>query len=386
MSSSNHNHHDVINVNENIKNTQPYPDYYFITMSTTTTTTTDHNSKDSKATHAQNNTSQPMNCSITTSARKSFDSPTIKAVSRGPFKKSHTCGSLFAKCSCYNETSEGRTPLLQTFSHPTSESYSNLRKISNPRITCQPTQIKPTPKRSSNPEITNNKEIALHKVTGGSRSIQNLSYLCHPEIPYPVPIHKKNSTRSDVNYHSQSVPKHFESKLNWSEPAQYISDYSGNFYHTINSFHHYLDSNNSAKYNPTSLVGPEELDDPAQKYFKESGIFGPMGNGVTTIRRNSGLSNDITSDPIGQIRKVSKTMCIESKRKNSGLPEDYEYLKAIVTQLKKELSDNEIKVGSLEKKLSCTKKQLRVKESEILKLHREIHKLKVSVTCFFFFG
>lgn len=266
---------------------------------------------------------------------------------RGVFKKSHTCGSLFAKCNCYNESKEGRTPLLQTFSHPVSESYTSIRKTSAPKIQSSAGAKHLVP---SNTPTTTSKKLTLP-----------LS-LNHPEIPIQnnsIAVSKTFSERR--NTYSRSVPKYFESQIQHPRYAGLINDYSNNFF-----------SNQTINGSGQNIA---LLDDQAQQYFKESGIFGPMGNGVATIRRNSILNEN----PIGQSGKVSKTMCIgESKRKNSGVPGDYEYIKSVVTQLKKELSDNEIKVGNLEKDLIQAQKELKSKESEVVKLQSEVHKLKVS--------
>lgn len=281
---------------------------------------------------------------ISDTARDLSTPPPKENEPREVFKKSHTCGSLFAKCNCYNESKEGRTPLLQTFSHPVSESYTSLRKTSALKIQLPASSKHLEPSNTSN---ISSKELPLS--------------LNHPEIPNSVnsiPVLKTSSER--LNKYSRSVPKYFESQIQHSCWSGLINN-SNNFF-----------SNQTINGNCENIG---LLDDQAQQYFKESGIFGPMGNGVATIRRNSGLNEN----SIGQTRKASKTMCItESKRKNSGVPGDYEYIKSVVTQLKKELSDNEIKVGNLEKELIQAKKELRFKESEVVKLQSEVHKLKVS--------
>lgn len=309
-------------------------------------------------------------------ARKNSEIPTTKgSMPLGVFKKSHTCGSLFAKCSCYNDKAEGRSPLLQTFSHPTAENYIIHKKSSNPLHYSTVSATKPTTKRLSNPELTHKQETGPRK--SSSRSTQNL-YLCHPEIPYPIPIPRKhlqpNYLGDKNNALSKSVPKHFESSCREvDENSQYISNYTENFHFSSNK----IGQSNIEYHKYNAIAYQEQLEDPAQKFFKESGIFGPMGNGVGAIRKNSGISAEVD---VEQIRKVSKTMCVDNLKKNSAVlvADDDEYLKTIISNLKKELSDNEIKVGTLEKDLIQAKKVLRAKESEVLKLQREVHKLKVS--------
>jgi hypothetical protein len=60
--------------------------------------------------------------------------------------------------------------------------------------------------------------------------------------------------------------------------------------------------------------------------------------------------------------------------------EDYEYLKGLVPQLKREAKDWEAKSDSLETEVLELRRKLRVREQEVMRLQREVHKLKVSAT------
>lgn len=104
----------------------------------------------------------------------------------------------------------------------------------------------------------------------------------------------------------------------------------------------------------------------ARKFLEEFGILGPMGNGVTAVRHKP------SQDPLEHlpIRKTTNS--------KSPLGEDYDYLKSVVSRLKEELSDLEIKYAAAQTELVQTHKQLECKESEVVKLQREVHKLKVS--------
>lgn len=96
---------------------------------------------------------------------------------RGSFKKSHTCGSLFVKCRCDNES------LFQTFTG------SPVKRSSNPVLADNRLQ-KAAAKRLSSPEINNLQDLrrsqcASAKSKAWSRGGGEL-YLGHPEIPFPV--------------------------------------------------------------------------------------------------------------------------------------------------------------------------------------------------------
>lgn len=102
----------------------------------------------------------------------------------------------------------------------------------------------------------------------------------------------------------------------------------------------------------------------AEKFFKEFGLFGPMGNDLS-FRKTSRTSLE---ENINQIRKNSK---MSSK-------EDYEHLKVVVARLKKDLTEMEMKYTAAQIELHEMKNLLSGKENEVLKLQREVHKLKVS--------
>ena len=131
------------------------------------------------------------------------------------------------------------------------------------------------------------------------------------------------------------------------------------------------------KYNALAYECSASKDEEAKKFLSDFGIFGPMGNGVTTVLRRSSR-NSIDGDVIQQIRKNSKNL-VDAKRRNSSAQEEHEYLKTVVARLKKELAEQDVKYGALQSELFETRKDLTCKESEVIKLQREIHKLKVSL-------
>ncbi|KAK4873539.1 hypothetical protein RN001_015568 [Aquatica leii] len=266
------------------------------------------------------------------------------------FKKSHTCGSLFAKCGCNNENDTKET-LLKIFSQQ------------RPKRSSNPSSLTTIPKNSetkrlSNPEISNSTQKQRYP-----KPLQQ-TYLNHPEIPYPVPlVHRENrENRKSKRFHQQinkfAYPEYLCNRFARSN-LEYLK-YTALSYQNLNG---------------------EVEEDPAQKYLKESGIIGPMGNGVSTIHQNAPSD----SDTLEQIRKNSKIMCAETRRKNSGVPDDYEYLKSAVVLLKQQLSDLEISYSNLHTQLLECRKEVHGKESEVIKLQREVHKLKSvlqQATCF----
>lgn len=245
---------------------------------------------------------------------------------RAFFKKSHTCGSLYAKCGCNNDS-----PFIQTYSTPSPEPPpSPSKRGSTPVIaTIYP---RSDTKRLSNPEI--NKTVIKANV-----------YLNHPEITFPIPVELPKA------------PNSLPTSIDLDEIKKSNLDYH--------------------KYNALVYESTGTKDQEAKKFLSDFGIFGPMGNGVaTTLRRSSKSSVD--GDVIQQIRKNSRNL-VDSKRRHSGAQEENDYMKTLVARLKKELSVLEVKYGTLQTELYDTRKELTCKDSEVVKLQREIHKLKVSL-------
>ncbi|KAF5297410.1 hypothetical protein FQR65_LT01341 [Abscondita terminalis] len=264
------------------------------------------------------------------------------------FKKSHTCGSLFAKCGCNNEN-DNKESLLKIFSQQ------RPKRSSNPSPLTTTIPKKSETKRLSNPEINN----PTHKQRF-PKPLLRTSYLNHPEIPYPIPLvnrDKRKSSNLQQQFHKYAYPEYLCNRFAQSN-LEYLK-YTALSYQNLNG----------------------EVEDPAQKYLKESGIIGPMGNEVSNIHQNS----QSDSDTLEQIRKNSKIMCAETRRKNSGAPDDYENLKSAVVLLKQQLNDLENSYSSLHTQLLESKKEVHCRESEVIKLQREVHKLKSvlqQATCF----
>lgn len=294
---------------------------------------------------------------------------TSEAASRILFKKSHTCGSLFAKCGCNNEN-EPRVPLLQTFSNPYP---TTTKRSSNPSI--PDIHAITESKRFSNPEIKVEKNLGSTspRTTKNSPVITSV-YHNHPEIPYPIVTVKvapeessnERNLNSDKLHHQKSVSFCYDPYFNENQAKAELLNKKSN-----------QDNLEYLKYTALAYEKQVEKTEKVEKIYKDFGVIGPMGNGVTSARRSSKNSSS-DSESVQQIRKNSKLMCLDTRgNKSTGIPEDYEYLKAIVPRLEKELSNLEIRYGGLQAELVQTKKELDCKETEVLRLQTEIHKLKV---------
>lgn len=269
--------------------------------------------------------------------------------SRAVFKKSHTCGSLFVKCGCNNENTDGQS-LFHTFSDP----YSSFpyKRSSNPSVSAVYT--KSINKRLSNPEISNTQFLEKRATGYSNRPKSEDHFLQHPEIPYPIP--KEACDRSVPS--SRKSSNHKEN-----------TDYSPELYCRRSNLDYH-------KCTVLAYENSRQDLEEAQKILREFGILDSMGNGVP-LRQNSKPAQENITTAKQQARRSFKNLNNEFSGKNKS-GEDNEYLISVITKLKTELSELEIKYGSLHSELVQTQKQLDNKESEVLRLQREIHKLKVS--------
>ncbi|XP_022918268.1 cGMP-dependent protein kinase, isozyme 1 [Onthophagus taurus] len=241
-------------------------------------------------------------------------------------KKAHTCGSLFAKCNCNNNVQ--CTPPL---SIPKSSS------ISTPFAANKDTDSRVVPKRLSNPETSEETKKPNRKCHKPYKA----ESLQHPDIPYPIEREKVRS----ISFSQQDKPdiskKSIQANLN---------------YH---------------KYTALAYGSPDSSDQ-ARKFLEDFGIFGPMGNGIAPLRKNSKVSStELDQD----VKRGSKVMCLENQQRKKS-PESAangqhccENFRNAVSRLERELSDTRIE-------LQQVRSTMQAKESEVLKLQRENHKLK----------
>lgn len=184
--------------------------------------------------------------------------------------------------------------------------------------------------------------------TSPSTLIKANVFLNHPEITFPIPVEV-----SQEDYQNHTLPAHLYPEIK-----------------------HKLDYHKA-----TALAYEKDNKDQrnkaeAEKFFKEFGLFGPMGNGLN-FRRSSRASLE---EHIGQIRKNSNTLLpkLNNKKMSNVCVEDYEHLKVVVARLKKDFTELEMKYTAAQIELHEMKNLLSGKENEVLKLQREVHKLKVS--------
>ncbi|KRT86120.1 hypothetical protein AMK59_2524, partial [Oryctes borbonicus] len=269
-----------------------------------------------------------------------------------PLKKGHICGSLFAKCGCSNETN--CTPLLQTFSHPTiaKETETPRKRSSNPSIPSNynNNSSRTFPKRLSNPEINEQSEIAGQKT---SKSVIRPINGClkHPDIPYPIEI-PRESRSCDVKPQRRSVSFSNNQVIDRAALADKRKEEENLKYH---------------KYTALSY-GNFDTTNPAHKFFKEFGIFGPMGGELSSIiRKSSNISSGNDGNNCQSGKTSPKIMCGDSnRRKESHQQEDHEYVKIKVMKLERDLSEAKRQIEHL-------RNELTVSETEVLKLQRENH-------------
>ncbi|XP_076264769.1 protein kinase, cGMP-dependent at 21D isoform X2 [Rhynchophorus ferrugineus] len=256
-------------------------------------------------------------------------------------QSNHQCGSFFAKCNCKTDPKPAAPKRSNSIPVPC-DSHADKR-LSSPEI-----EISEITSRQPN--------VCLKPKSPGTSSPSSLIkanvFLNHPEITFPIPV---ELPEGDYN---KSFPLHL-----YPEIKNKLD------YHKATALAYESQKNNAANENQTR-------EEAAEKFLKEFGLFGPMGNEiVTNFRRKSRNSSE--DNALTQIRNNSKTIEFKSNKKpsNSSM-EDHEHLKIIVTRLKKDLSDMEMKYTASQVELHETKTMLCLKEDEVLKLQREVHQLK----------
>lgn len=181
----------------------------------------------------------------------------------------------------------------------------------------------------------------------GSNVVKTNVYLEHPEISFPIPVELPAECCDKCSHLSRSPPPNLHPEL------KNKLDYH--------------------KYTALTYEGQSvQKQDEAQKFLQDFGILQPtpMGNGVSSIRKSS-----VDGEVIQKIQRTSKH--IEIKRQSIADHEDYEYLKSIVAKLKFEILELEGKYEATHTELVDVKTHLNNKEAQVLKLQREVHKLKV---------
>ncbi|XP_021934867.1 cGMP-dependent protein kinase, isozyme 1 isoform X2 [Zootermopsis nevadensis] len=123
----------------------------------------------------------------------------------------------------------------------------------------------------------------------------------------------------------------------------------------------------------------EDEEELLREYHKQQQRY-LMGNGVSTGPCATSSSNtavtasNVRSAGDGQTKKNFHVGSSNVFRVSQ--PEEYGYLKGLVPQLKREAKDWEAKSDSLEAEVFGLRRELRMREQEVIRLQREVHKLK----------
>ena len=123
----------------------------------------------------------------------------------------------------------------------------------------------------------------------------------------------------------------------------------------------------------------EDEDTVLRDYHKQQQRF-LMGNGVSSGPCTATDDTAVTAGSLqyaenGHPQKASPGGYTNSFRILQ--PEDYDYLKGLVPQLKREARNWEAKSDSLETEVLELRRELKMREQEVVRLQREVHKLKV---------
>jgi hypothetical protein len=116
-------------------------------------------------------------------------------------------------------------------------------------------------------------------------------------------------------------------------------------------------------------------------YHKQQQRF-LMGNGgsvgpcAATSSNTAATAGSLQSAENGQTQRASPTGAPPVFRISR--PEDCDYLKGLVPQLRREAKDWEAKSDSLEAEVLELRRKLRIRDQEVMRLQREVHKLKAS--------
>lgn len=128
-------------------------------------------------------------------------------------------------------------------------------------------------------------------------------FLNHPEITFPIPVEV-----SQEDYRNNSFPAHL-----YPEIKNKLD------YHKATALAYEHQKDHKAQNRETE----------AEKFFKEFGLFGPMGNGLaTSLSRGSRTS--VEENTLKQIRKNSKTIDFKTRKMSNVSAEDYEHLKVFI--------------------------------------------------------
>jgi hypothetical protein len=261
------------------------------------------------------------------------------------FKKSNTCGSLYARCAC--KVGDSKRKLVQSYSHPdTTIIFTDANKYAcnietNRHQTHvisarngEQVEISHSAKRFSSPNIDYNiadcvavhpeilvkktnsfKEQSAHKIT---RSILKKASKSFPGFSTrPSHLMLQFSLDETVNYEDDQPDSLDNCEANTTNIKSFyvVDDVLDNYYPTspsagvaTSSISLSDDQNNKnnleyLKYSALSYQKEIQLDQ-AESFFKESGILGPMGGGVSNLLKKSSRIAPVTSPTKDKVNKL----------------------------------------------------------------------------------
>lgn len=127
-------------------------------------------------------------------------------------------------------------------------------------------------------------------------------FLNHPEVTFPIPVEV-----SKEDYQNHSFPAHLYPEI------KHKLDY-----HKATALAYECQKDHK-DHKPTTK------EEEAEKFFKEFGLFGPMGNGIGASFKKGSRSS--IEENISQIRKNSKTIEFKPNKMSHLYVEDYDHLK-----------------------------------------------------------
>lgn len=207
-----------------------------------------------------------------------------------------------------------------------------------------------------------------------SALLQQARCLSPPQISPPPPTPQLAAVAASSSHSCGSL--YAQCGANYHEPVS-LNEILTEREHLPSYYRYHLDAIDYQSQDPLE----EDEEALLREYHKQQQRF-LMGNGVSAGPCSAPSSNTAVTagNGDGQNQRISPIGSSSVFRVSQ--PEDYDYFKGLVPQLKREAKDWEAKSDSLEAEVLELRKELRMREQEIVRLQREVHKLKVSTMNF----
>ncbi|XP_055708893.1 cGMP-dependent protein kinase, isozyme 1 isoform X2 [Phlebotomus papatasi] len=290
---------------------------------------------------------------------------------RATFKKSHTCGSLFANCECdlrdecRSHKTFARKKIFQSFSHPdttfifTDESaqVKDQRASQRSRVIATRNGILALPgaeKRQSTPSLGN---FTVHDVA------------IHPEVVLKVcrqePVTPTNSPNQSF------FSDHLKTQLRQIRPHKTRSD-SGQSDQSVSSRE---DRRTSVAKSDSSF--DEDVEKPFEFVLGESPESTKMGSVLGNILKKNSKVGNVVGEGLQMNMQDGKALNRSGRKESFGsavIPNEYDYYHKISSHS----IDWHERSQHLEDEIANLRELLRNRDNEIDKLKREVHKLKTT--------